>query len=282
MDLVIVVSLLSLLAFSALIWWWTSARRSNGPAIKARNELDALDTVAAWPPQATCILSAPERRAYTSLRQALPEHIILAQVPLSRFMKVPGRRPYSEWLRRVGFMSIDLLVCDAESQIVGAIDIRSSASVDNPRTQKRHARMDRVLEAAGIPVHVWYDDAIPNPQAAQAQILSKIKVKPVRAARPKPVPVAAPVLATGAAAALADTTVVTKAAPASPDALAASKQQLEQLLAEEYEDAPSDNRDPPPSTWFHDLDDEAVPSNRGSGHHAEDDPLTGKRISLWR
>ncbi len=130
-----------------------------------------LDTVTSWEPTATRVLSTPEREAYQTLRRALPEHMILGQVPLSRFIKVPTRNSYVEWMRRVGSLSADLLVCDAQAQVVAVVEIRQPMGREKERTQKRHARMDRVLEAAGIPVHVWLEGALPGPAVARETIL---------------------------------------------------------------------------------------------------------------
>src|SRR5687767_6569828 len=84
-----------------------------------------LDTMAAWPPTATRVLTTVERQAYDVLRSALPAHMILAQVPLQRFIKVPTRNSYAEWLRRVGHLSADLLVCDRHSQVVAVVEVRA-------------------------------------------------------------------------------------------------------------------------------------------------------------
>jgi hypothetical protein len=60
--------------------------------------VESLDTLMAWQPTTTRVLSIPECQAYHLLRRALPEHMILAQVPLARFLKVPTRHSYAEWL----------------------------------------------------------------------------------------------------------------------------------------------------------------------------------------
>lgn len=146
------------LLISALLLSWLVARRRAGGA--ARKASDAnLDTVQAWPPQAVRVLTLPERRAYDLLRKALPGRLVLAQVPVARFISVPTRNSYSDWLTRVGRLSVDLLVCDHSSRVLAAIDIRGAE--ESSRSQKRHARMAEVLSAAGITVHVWRADALP-------------------------------------------------------------------------------------------------------------------------
>jgi hypothetical protein len=137
--------------------WWARRRQGDGQRQAA---IEDLDTVQAWPPQAVRIMTAPERKVYETLRRALPQHMVLAQVPLSRFISVPTRNPYTEWLNRVGRLNVDLLVCDFSSRVVAAIEIRSAD--ETARSQKRHERLAEVLRAAGVSVHVWRVDDLPS------------------------------------------------------------------------------------------------------------------------
>jgi hypothetical protein len=155
---------LAALLVSALLLTWLLARRRSASA--ARNAEEPLDTVQAWPPQAVRVLTLPERRAYDTLRKALPGRLVLAQVPLARFISVPTRNSYSDWLTRVGRLSADLLVCDHSSRVIAAIDIQGAD--ESARSQRRHARMAEVLRAAGIAVHHWNADALPSVSEARA------------------------------------------------------------------------------------------------------------------
>ncbi len=87
---------------------------------------DRLDTLAGWPPTPTQILRTSERIAYSTLRLALPGYMILAQVPIARFITVPKRNSYAEWMRRLGSQCVDLVVCDVTSQVVAVVEIRPS------------------------------------------------------------------------------------------------------------------------------------------------------------
>jgi hypothetical protein len=127
--------------------------------------------VAGWPPRATRMLSQPERRVMALLRDALPDYMILAQVPLARFLKVPERYSYADWMRRVGHVSVDFLVCDLSSNVIAAVELRGQEGDESDKARRRHVRMDRVLAAAGIKVHVWRDNALPQITAAREQIL---------------------------------------------------------------------------------------------------------------
>lgn len=121
---------------------------------------DAVDTVAGWQPEAARVLTASEAKALGLLKRALPGFLVLAQVPLSRFLRVPTRNSYVDWLSRVGNLNVDLLLCDASSRVLAVIDIRSPQ--ESERSRRRHERMVRVLRAAGIAVHVWQEDDMPS------------------------------------------------------------------------------------------------------------------------
>ena len=121
---------------------------------------EAVDTLAGWPPEPARVLSITEREAHDLLKRAMPGFLVLAQVPLARFIRVPSRRSYGEWLQRVGSLSADLLLCDAGSRVLAVIDVRSAQETE--RSRKRHERMARVLRAAGIQVHVWREGELPS------------------------------------------------------------------------------------------------------------------------
>lgn len=121
---------------------------------------DALDTVMGWPPEASRILTINERQAYDLLKRAMPGFLVLAQVPLSRFIRVPSRHSYAEWLARVGSLSADLLLCDSGSKVLAVIDIR--AQQESERARRRHERMARVLRSAGVHVFDWREGELPS------------------------------------------------------------------------------------------------------------------------
>jgi hypothetical protein len=179
-------------------------QRLNG---RRDSEREAIDTLTGWPPEATRVLTITERQAYDLLRRAMPGFLILAQVPLARFIRVPTRQSYSEWLQRVGSLSADLMLCDAGSRVLVVIDIRPLQ--ESHRSQKRHARMARVLRAAGIQVHVWREGSLPSTAGVRSLLATVMGpaaagIKPT-VSRPMPlIPVAdiAEVLADGDRAAL--------------------------------------------------------------------------------
>jgi hypothetical protein len=139
-----------------------------------RENREALDTLAAWPPEAARVLTISERQAYDLLRRSMPGYIVLGQVPLSRFIRVPSRHSYNEWLQRVGSLSADLLLCDAGSRVLAVVDIRTEG--ESERSRRRHERMAKVMRKAGIHVLVWREGALPT--AAEVRTMMAAVIAP--------------------------------------------------------------------------------------------------------
>ena len=227
-----------LIAFSVvmlaglLVKWLQFKRSRTSDDNEHRNRRhEALDTVAAWPPESTLVLTLPERKAHQLLTRALPDHIVLAQVPLSRFLRIPTRNSYHEWMRRVGRLCADLVVCRTSSQVVAVVNIRG-AGKESERGRKRHERIDRVLNKAGIYAFMWAEDALPPIGQVRALVLGP----------------AAPPLEAAAKHDHADARPQEPSAPAS-------------AVAPDLEEA-SDGADlvqPTPSTFFDDFDSAPVP-----------------------
>ncbi|HET9820536.1 MAG TPA: DUF2726 domain-containing protein [Burkholderiaceae bacterium] len=145
----------SLLLALALLWWRHRAAAPRAPEMPSQ-----FDTVQAWPPQAVRVMTLGERQAFEILKRALPGHVVLAQVPLSRFISVPTRHPYNLWLQRAGRLAVDLLVCDYSSRAIAAVEVRTAE--ESARAAKRHHRLAEVLRAAGVVVHEWDEDNLPS------------------------------------------------------------------------------------------------------------------------
>lgn len=154
---------------AVVVWLWRRWKLSQPgtPAPGRPRTLDAVDTLIGWPPEATRLLTLKHQRALDLLRQAVPQHVVLAQVPISHFVKVPTRYSYVEWQRRVGHVCVDLMVCDAASNVVAVIELRQPDKVLSERARKRYGRVEKVLRAAGIPVHIWNESMLPDPAAVR-------------------------------------------------------------------------------------------------------------------
>jgi hypothetical protein len=228
--------IVTLVIVAALVLLWLRQRALGSSA--PRGDDARIDTVAGWPPTATRVLTSSERLGYGILTRAAPGHMVLAQVPLARFLKVPTRHSYSEWLRRLGNQCADLVLCDMSSEVLAVVVIQPPADKTSERGRKRQLRMARVLKSAGIPMHVWTDAALPSVDAAREMVLPR---KPVADAGP-----AAP-------APIADTRVRTsRPTPLDEPGRDSSSDELIEV------------REPPPSTWFDEFNSGPTPLQQQS------------------
>lgn len=203
----------------------------EGDAIDRKRPRDDIDTVVAWPPEVTRLLTSGERAAHEVIVKALPECLIFAQVPLARFIKVPRRHSYAEWLTRAGHLCADFVICDRASLVIGTVLLQSIR--DSERSERRRARMARVLKAAGVKVFQWREEALPSAETARDQIVQRTGV-------PSTAPVAE----------------VTQPRPGRVSERG-SPIPVPEVVAEVADDGP--RREPPSSTWFDDLDSGRVP-----------------------
>ena len=231
---ILALSALLVAAVAGYLWFKKRSPAALGDA-GAKRERDDLDTVAAWPPEVTRLLSGGERAAHECLVKALPECMIFSQVPLARFIRVARRNSYAEWLTRVGHLSADFLICDRASRVIGVVSLQTMQ--ESERAARRRARMSRVLKAAGVKVFVWREQAIPTPETARDQIVQR----------------------TGAIDATAPPITVGTPKSVRPVTSASSngKIPVPEVLGESADDGL--RREPPSSTWFDDLDSGPTP-----------------------
>jgi hypothetical protein len=184
MDTYLIIAIAVAAAAVLALWWFSSRRAKPVDTVSAG---DRLDTLIGWPPEATRILRTSERLAYSTLKLALPGYMILAQVPVARFINVPKRNSYAEWMRRLGSQCVDFVVCDVTSQVVAVIDVRPAESQLSDRLRRRLDRLSRTLKTVGIPIHVWNEDALPSVEAARASIVPNEPAVPAAVASRKTV-----------------------------------------------------------------------------------------------
>lgn len=262
----LLISVIALVCALPLVWWL--ARRGTA-AERPEQQGERLDTLQAWPPEPMRILRSSERLAFSTLKLALPGYMILAQVPISRFIAVPKRNSYAEWMRRLGSQCVDFVVCDVTSQVVAVVEIRPPAEQIDERVKGRFDRVTRILEAAGIAVHIWNEQKLPTIESARAKILPEAPAVPrdlIRRSMPTP-----PQLDNAsAAAAFAAGGVVFDAvddrAPGgggvvSREAVVVEASSAVDPFADTDRDWSNDEaevievREPPVNTWYDDLDE---------------------------
>jgi len=228
---------LGLLAVLLLAVWWWLRRRDAQADLPANAPSERIDTITGWPPQATRVLTTRERVAFGTLVRALPEYMVLAQVPVSRFLSVPKRNSYADWLRRIGYQCVDFAICDMAAQVVAVVELQVEGGQPSERARKRLTRMSRSLQAANIPMLIWRADALPSASAAREAIL------------PNPAEPVSPF----------STQMNEPAAQVAPVAASAAINPFDETGRDSTQDEMIELLEPPPSTWFDDLDSEPAP-----------------------
>jgi hypothetical protein len=220
-------------------WLWLRQRRVRA-GTEAVAPSERIDTLTGWPPQPTRVLTSRERVAFGTLVRALPEYMVLAQVPLSRFLSVPKRHSYADWLRRVGYQCVDFAVCDMAAQVIAVVELQDEKGQPSDRARKRLTRMSRSLQAADIPLLIWRADALPSASSAREAILPKPAASPFSSEMAKGAPAAA----------------ATSSGPLP------AFNPFDESGRDSTQDETIELLEPPPSTWFDDLDSEPAPLRR--------------------
>ncbi|AZN36436.1 DUF2726 domain-containing protein [Iodobacter ciconiae] len=122
-----------------------------------------------WPFYAKNPLTAPEQVLYFRLLQAMPGHIVLAQVQLSSLLAVKKGNHYRSWLNRISRMSADFVVCNKDSSVVAVIELDDATHQRQDR-QLADTKKDKALSSAGIRVIRWQAKAIPDEAAIRAAL----------------------------------------------------------------------------------------------------------------
>jgi very-short-patch-repair endonuclease len=94
-------------------------------------------------------LTDREQVLYWRLRKVLPEQMVLAQVALSRIVRVEKGYDFRAWLNRINRMTVDFLVCLPDATIVAAIELDDASHAPSDRVAA-DAKKDKALESAGI------------------------------------------------------------------------------------------------------------------------------------
>ncbi len=179
---------LALLIVGAAGWWWLSRQPVSPLLPSAEAPRTVASTVqgstvtpvsSTGQPQAALVLGSVERKAYRLLRDAFPRAEVLAHVQLLRFIRLPPREQRESWLHGVGMLDTDLLLCDGRFRVLAAVDVRTHR--DTPAGIARNERMAQVLQAAGITVHVWHEDALPSVADIRATVAPALAARKARA-----------------------------------------------------------------------------------------------------
>ena len=138
-----------------------------------------------WPFYAKKPLTQSEQILYFRLLNALPEHIVLAQVQLSRLLGVKKGNNFQSWNNRINRMSADFVVCSKDSSIVAVIEL-DDASHEREDRKAADAKKNQALNSAGIPILRWQAKMLPDESTIKTSIPPNPSLKrdAPKAARP--------------------------------------------------------------------------------------------------
>ena len=139
-------------------------------ALRTRTRNGAVS--GAWPFSLRRPLTEPEQDLYFRLRNALPDHIVLAQVGLARFIAVRRGHEARAWHDRIHRMSVDFLVCSRDATVLAAIEL-DDASHGQPDRVIAATMKEKALATAGVRLIRWSANAIPEATAIQAAIATE-------------------------------------------------------------------------------------------------------------
>lgn len=114
-----------------------------------------------WPFYARKPLSNPEQVLYFRLLKALPDHMVLAQVQLSRFLGVKKGNNFQSWLNRINRMSADFVICNKDANVIAVIEL-DDATHNSQKRLEADSKKDKALSSVGLKVIRWNVKAIPN------------------------------------------------------------------------------------------------------------------------
>jgi very-short-patch-repair endonuclease len=120
-----------------------------------------------WPFYAKRPLSPPEQVLYHRLVAALPEHIVLAQIQVSRVLGVKKGFKFNEWNNRINRLSYDFVVCAKDATVLAAIEL-DDKSHEAPSRAETDSKKDRATAAAGVRLIRWNVKSLPDQTTIQA------------------------------------------------------------------------------------------------------------------
>ena len=124
-----------------------------------------------WPFYVKKPLTQPEQILYHRLVRALPEHIVLAQVQVSRILGVKKGSNFHEWNNRINRLSYDFVICGKDSTVIAAIELDDKSHESKSRSDTDDKK-NRATADAGLKLIRWNVREIPNEETIRSAFTS--------------------------------------------------------------------------------------------------------------
>lgn len=131
----------------------------------------------AWPFYAKRLLTQPEQVLYHRLVKSLPNHIVLAQVQVSRVLGVKKGFRFHEWNNRINRLSYDFVICDKASTVIAAIEL-DDKSHESERRVYTDAKKTKATTDAGLRLVRWHVKSLPDELTIQRELLANQALSP--------------------------------------------------------------------------------------------------------
>ena len=115
------------------------------------------------------LLTERERALFQRLVQALPNHIVLAQVQLLQVLNFQRGKRTQAILNRFNQLSLDFLILNPDTSIVVAVEL-DDATHTREASRRADVRKDHALKSAGVPLIRWNAKNLPDRVAILAAI----------------------------------------------------------------------------------------------------------------
>lgn len=130
-----------------------------------------------WPFYVKRPLSQPEQVLYHRLIRALPDHIVLAQVQVSRVLGVKKGSNFHEWNNRINRLSYDFVVCGKDSTVIAAVEL-DDKSHDSTSRAKADEKKSKASADAGLRLIRWHVRSLPDEETIRSELLTPAPTTP--------------------------------------------------------------------------------------------------------
>lgn len=124
-----------------------------------------------WPFYVKRPLSQSEQVLYHRLIRALPEHIVLAQVQVSRVLGVKKGARFHEWNNRINRLTFDFLVCSKDSTVIVAIELDDKTHELRDRVSTDEKK-NKASADAGLRLIRWHVRSLPSEELIRQELLA--------------------------------------------------------------------------------------------------------------
>jgi hypothetical protein len=137
-----------------------------GLALRAWRRPRVRPLPAVWAVSPRPVFSTIERRVFKLLKESLPQHIVLAKLPLVRFCQPSEPDEVRYWFDLLGVINVTFAICAQNGRVLAAIDLEHDRSSSRRTLQIKQS----VLGACRVRYLRCPIDNLPTPRELQALV----------------------------------------------------------------------------------------------------------------